>query len=638
MSKISDLLVIILYHNDLYSNEDSPEIEDVEYDKLVNDYLTLGGSYEDISNNQASSKFEKIRHVYEVKSLDKIHSEEEVRAALTELAPGEIQPKLDGITMIVYGKGCLSGQNILDAVWATKGNSNGEGERVDANANKIDHLDAIDGIIYRAEVIMPISEFNRINKERDLKGLKLFKNPRNAAAGMIRNLDPDKVEGLTYIAYNIMGSTDNETKQLQTLKDNGITTVSSIPYTKDNIEECVKYIMEYNELYRRTLNYEIDGLVIKSNIDNAINIFGKTGHHNKNAVAFKFDTVGMWVKIKEIVVQPGRTGQLTPVAIFETVQILGSDVSRATLVNQAYIIKLGVTSDCEVYVVKANDIIPKILEVRNAVGDIFLIPGEICPECGKPLTVKGANIFCLNKDCKSNVIGMTNHFAKRDSLDIEDLSILTVTKMYDAGLLKTPYDLFMMSMADLLELDGFAEKSAGTMYRNIRKSRKSPLNKFLYAAGVPLVGRTVSNDISNKLLTLQAIIDDIVSGCKIIGSIDGIGKEITKSLFNNMIMITTLASFVSPISIERQEVVEPLPEEDRLTIVFTGNFTLPQKYFEGIAKLNGHKVASAVSKKTNYLVNNDINSKSSKNEKAKSVGVPIISEEYFMEIMDKKGE
>ena len=630
-SRKEELLFIIRSHDNLYYNEDTQVISDPAYDELVKEYLSLGGSLDDIAKGEASPDLPKVKHPYPVKSLDKIHTREEVVEALIRLAPGVIQPKLDGITMITYGTETINDASNDKPIWATKGDGGEEGENVSNTASKVPNLLAIHRVAYRSEVFMPIPMFRAINEKRIEAGLKLFKNPRNAAAGMIRHKTADKVEGLHYMAYNIMGSTLSETDQLLLLKEKGITIVPSASYTIDNVEEMADYIMSYNEEQRYKLDYEVDGLVIKSDIPNSRVIFGETGHHYKNAAAFKFETTGGWTKLKEVVWSIGRTGQVTPVAIFEPIEILGSSVERATLSNYDGIVKLGLTNDCFVYVVKANDIIPKILKVKDAIGDIIPRPVAVCQTCGEGTVIMGANIYCLNPLCEANIIAKTNHFARKDALNISGLSIETIRKMFKRGMLENEYSLFNITYEDILDLDGFAEKSATTLYNKIQKSKKAPLNKFLYAASVPLVGRTVSKDIAEKLGSYDNVMNDIADGCPQIKEIDGVGKEIVASLIAHSKLFGDLWNYVTPTNVLKKEKIEPIGEQ--LSFVFTGSFTNPQGYYEDLAKSAGHKVSSAVSSSTSYLVNNDINSTSSKNAKAKELGKPIISEDEFTKLI-----
>lgn len=633
MSKKKDLLLKIRYHNDLYSNQDTEEIDDLTYDGLVSKYISLGGSFDDIAEVKSSNSYEKVRHPYDVKSLDKIHTEEEVRAALIRFCPGEIQPKIDGLTLLVYGKDSSLEPGFEDEVWSTKG-SYGEGEKVNHNATKIENCIAVDGIVYRAEVFMPKSKFKEINLRRVSEGLKPFKNARNAAAGMVRALDESKVEGLSYMAYNIMGSTATEKYQLFMLQGQGVDIVDSFSYDEKDIEDAVKFIMTYNELKREDLDYEIDGLVIKSNAENSINTFGKTGHHYKNAVAFKFPSIPQWTKLLRVVQQVGRTGQITPVAEFEPLDILGGTVRRATLFNHGIMTKLGVTTDCMIEVIKANDVIPKVVAVRDSIGEAF--PQiTVCPTCGEPVTQKGANIFCTNLDCDSNIMGKTNHMTKKEALAITGLAIKTIEKLCDEGFIITPCDLFDVTVEDILTIDGFLLKSATKLYNKIQSCRVVPLTNFLYAAGLPLVGRTASKDIAEKLGSLDAVMKDIVfDDCKEIITIGGIGEETISSLKANVQLIVTLAKFVTPLDMPKQIKIEPVGE--LLKFVFTGDFTNGQKYYEELAKSKGHKVSGAVSGSTNYLVNNDIDSPSSKNKKAKELGKPIISELDFLELLNER--
>ena len=627
----SEILITITYHDNLYYNNDNPEISDEEYDDLVKQFLAVGGSFDDIAKGDVSSEFDRVTHLYPIKSLDKIHTEDEVRSALIKLAPGEIQPKIDGLTMVVYGDDTVS----PEAIFATKGTGT-VGENVNKTGSVIPKLTPIRGLTYRTEVFMPISEFNKLNEERVSQGLEPHKNPRNAAAGMIRTLDNTRVKGLTYMAYNILGTDKIESDQIKMLKTCGLITVPSLSYTMANIEEAVTFMMTYNDTRRAKLDYEIDGLVIKTNIPNSLEVFGSTGHHPKNAIAFKFPSQGADTTLERVVWQVGRTGQITPVAEFTPIEIMGSTVSRATLHNYDNIAKLGLSESCWVHVIKANDVIPKITRCFSATG--LMIPLlRYCPECGNSVTHKGANVYCINAECKAFIIARTTHLTKREALDIDGLSVKTIEKMFETGVLKKPYDLFTLTVDDLLSLPGFAKKSAEKTYKTIQDARTVELNRFIYAAGIPLVGRTVSKDIANKLLTYNAIIQDIASNqCTQIRSIPGIGTEILTALISNMKTLVDFSYYVKPIDKEVPTVAPVSKSFARhYNFVITGKLTNVRSMYEDLCNQLGHILQKGVNSSTDYLVNNDINSPSSKNMRAKELNIPIITEATFLKILNE---
>lgn len=604
MDRKQELYSILLNHINKYYVDDDPEIDDTEYDELVEEYISLGGTREDLPLGQVDSKFEKVNHVFEIKSLDKVNEKEKLIKRMTELAPGVIQPKLDGLTIVIYPDGTLDVVNSNgDVVYSTRGTGK-VGENISHTAKMIPGLHIPNNKnIVRVEAYMPISEFNRINLERAKQGLKLLKNTRNAAAGMLRNTDASKIEGLTYMAYNIIGSKLCETEQLNILKNTGFKTIGYYPFTKDNVEKAAEWILHFHENERDKLDYDIDGLVIKSNIPNALEVYGETGHHPKSMIAYKFPPKGEWTTLNEVVWQIGRTGECCPVAVFKMIDLLGADVERATLHNWNYIQKHGVYIGCRIYVIKANDVIPKVLKAEtdlSGYGALIRKPTK-CPICDKPLMEKGAKLFCTNIDCKGRTIGRVVHMAKKEALDITGLSFKTVEKMYEANMIKTPYDIFKVSAEQIEQLEGYAKKSAKTLYKNIQNARESSLQGFLYAAGAPLVGKTASEDIANKLHSFNKIVADVsANNCGEIIKIDGIGKEIVESIQSYLKWFVDLYTYVKP-AIVPYSPASPTPKE-QLTFVITGTFECKRKDIEKVIKKYGHKTSGSVSKKTNHLV------------------------------------
>lgn len=583
-----DLKKLLDYHDNLYYNKDSPELTDAEYDSLKRQY----GEYEYVPG-EASSDLTRVKHTSPISSLEKVNDLDNLEKAMRRLAPFIIQPKLDGLTVVAYPD-----------IMATRGN--GEyGEDISNTASQIigfDNAIAIKQPV-RMEAFIKKSTFLSINKMREIHGGDPFKNPRNAVAGMLRNKDATKVTGVSYMAYNIVGSTDKETEQLHILQKHNFSVVSSFKNPRNNsavfeegdIPAAIKLIRGFD---RDGLDYEIDGLVIKSNRENSLELFGATGHHPKNAVAYKFEPEGEWTKLIDVVWQVGRTGKVTPVAIIEPVEILGSAISRVTLHNESIINALNINIGCDVYVIKANDVIPAIIEcVPHGVDELW-IPSE-CPCCGSKLNKVKDQLFCIAPDCETKTAGGIVHLAKRDALDIEGLSEETASKMVDKGL-GHPFDIFNLSLNDILELPGFAKRSAEKLYDNIQKARKADLNRFLYAAAVPGIGRSASRDIANHFGSLKNFLENIEDT----SNIPGIGDIMMQSIRDYNYLWYELAQHVTP----RDMSIEKKTSPDKvLTIVITGTFMdgdrkVSRKEIEDIIRSSGHKTSGSVSKNTDIIM------------------------------------
>lgn len=590
---ILELKELIDYHNHKYHVEDYPEITDEEFDALVKEYISLGGEFSDIALGDVSDKLNKVKHSFNILSLDKVSEKDNLRRHMERLCPGVVQPKIDGLTVVHYGE---------QDIFATRGNGQ-LGEDI-TNTASVVIPSSIKNNKYpvRIEVYMPISVFHEINLERIESGLKPFKNPRNAAAGMLRNDNSDKVKGLDYFAYNIVGTTMSESDQLALLVQMGYKTAPSYEYDTNNLENALEWIT--NGVDRSKLDFEIDGMVVKSNIDNAHDVFGETSHHPRSMVAYKFPSQGKWTKLKEIKWQIGRMGTVSPVGIIEPVDILGSTVKRVTLHNYDYIKQLNLSIGDEVFVVKANDVIPK-LTLNNNKDQGDCVPCiKNCPDCGASVFKEGANLYCSNLSCISKTKRRVVHMAKMEALDIPGLSTQTVSKLMDIGFVRKPTDIFKLEVEDIEKLQGYAHKSASSLYNNIQKARTVDLDQFIYSVGAPLVGKKVSKQIRENYGNFTDFIYDIKTNQNPkIQDIEGIGPEIVKSVKDNLAAFLEMHQYVQP---REHEVVSNKPIGDVINFVITGKFAIHSRSdVSDYITSKGHKVSSSVSKKTDYLVCGD---------------------------------
>lgn len=666
------LEALLKYHDDKYYNQDDPEISDAQYDALKNSYVELYGEYNYVPG-EASTNLKTYNHTTNVSSLDKVQitDVEKLKSHIHRLWPVIIQPKMDGLTVVTYpiSNGSL-GYSKLEHV--TRGNGS-VGEIITDKMQKVLGV-GTSGVAQhlpiRSEVVMLKSEFNKINEERIANGEKPFKNTRNAAAGMLRQLDPSKVKGLKAFAYNIIFEEENNLSacQIDILKNewNWNTVDTYIPETE---EDALNYILSYEEEYRADLDYDIDGLVIKHNGEK---VFGYTGHHPKGAVAIKFKAKGEWTTLIRIVWQVGRTGKITPVAEFEPIDLDGSTVTRATLHNYGIIETLGLTRIAyrgkydpitRVLVVKANDVIPAIIAVKHPTeGDYtkFIDEPKECPVCSGKVEKINDQLFCINPNCESKVTGRLVHLAQKDAFDIEGLSEETAKKLIakyrnnmqmligeclqkldgtgDYVKLSEEYEdklnnmhpsfIYDLSLDDIKDLPGFAEKSATKLYNEIRKSLTIPFNKFLYGCGIPLIGRSISKDIAEFYYEKEGISEfinflaDYENDFKLLREMHGIGSEMINSLKEN------LDTMLDPFGNYDFEITDVIPKKkatNQLTFVITGEFDIPRKDIKAMIEEAGHKVSGSVSSKTSYLLAAPGEENTAKYKKAVSLETPILN-------------
>lgn len=651
------LEALLKYHDDKYYNQDNPEISDAQYDALKNSYVELYGEYNYVPG-EASANLKKYEHTTNVSSLDKVQitDVENLKKHIQRLWPIVIQPKMDGLTVVSYpDEDVTRGNGSIGEVITEKM------KYVVGTGNRI-------GFPIRSEVVMLKSEFNRINEERIANGEEPFKNTRNAAAGMLRQLDPSKVKGLKAFAYNIIYQEERNDSYAQILSLNSWNWNTVDTYIPETEEDALNFILEYEDKYRGSLDYDIDGLVIKHNGSKE---FGYTGHHPKGAVAIKFEAKGQWTTLNRIVWQVGRTGKITPVAEFDPIDLEGSTVTRATLHNYGIIEALGLTEMLykgkydpvtQVKVIKANDVIPAIIEVNHPnTGDYIkkIIEPKECPVCKGGVEKINDQLFCTNPNCESKVVGRLVHLAQKDAFNIEGLSEETAKKLIakyrlilettlhqmdmaeEAGELVEEYHLvenklytmhpsfiYDLSLDDIKSMPGFADKSATKLYNEIRNSLTIPFNRFLYGCGIPLIGRSISKDIAEFYYDkpgsseFYAFLLDYNNDFKLLRQMNGIGTEMINSLKSN------LDTMLDPFGYYDFEITDVIPKKkatNQLTFVITGEFEIPRKEIKEMIESAGHKVSGSVSSKTNYLLAAPGEEGTTKYKKAISLNTPIIN-------------
>lgn len=595
-----------------YYNKGEALVSDAEYDSLKTQYLkSINQNEYNYVPGEATSN-SKVTHKYPVLSLDKVqmNDTETLRKRLTEVFPVVIQPKFDGLTGVYYGD---------EDIYVSRGNGKiGDDITIKVKAG-VKGLGERQDYIVRGEILMLKSEFESINKERIAKGEEPFKNPRNATAGMLRNDDLSKIKGLYFYAYNILAEEGEMSfeEEMQILKENGwITPINYIPET---VDDAIEYLTSFN---RNSLDYEIDGLVAK-HIGNKK--FGFTAHHPKNSIAIKSEQTGVWSVLESVEWSTGKTGIVAPVANIKPVDILGSTVSRVTLHNIDYINSFSLAIGKEIRVIKANEIIPRIIESKGEGLKTIGVP-DICPSCGSKTEFENNILYCKNPECEAQLSNKIINLASREGLNIEGLSEATVEKMIDYAKknnVKLKLTLpFVFQLKDILKLEGFKDKSATKLYNNIQKAKNPELKNYIYATNIPLLGKSTSEDIANTLLTLDNLVEDCKDCFKKTSRIKGIGKELINNLniYGSAILKEFDEANIVPKSVAKKKVAE-----NQLTIVITGSFDIPRKEIEKIIKDAGHKTSGSVSAKTSILLASEGEESSSKYKKAVSLNTKIIN-------------
>lgn len=627
------------YEEAYYSGESL--VSDEEYDVLKEQYVSQYGEY-DFVPSEGDTGFKRVKHLYPLKSLDKVQlsDKDKLRKEITRLWPVVIMPKFDGLSIEIQP----------NLKFITRGNGE-KGDDVTAQCMQITDIDELKGLKFenngplRAEIIMTHSDFNTLNAERETAGLKLYDNCRNTAAGMLRNLDLNKVKGLTVMIYENLGSTSAHSLSIQAIES---TIGQDVLDRTDNIRITPVYkpvdidaafnFLDNLENFRKLIDYDIDGWVVKSDLDNSLEHFGGyTGHHPKNAFSVKGEAKGAWTKINSITWQVGKEN-ITPVAELEPVYIDGSTISRATLHNVSFLKAIGLNDiiinggRTLVKVVKANDVIPKIIKVKREYDseevaiDTVQAPTK-CPICGGETAIKDSDsdseiLICTNEDCSAKIQAKAELMASRDALDITGLSEGTIAKILDTYEVNSHEEILSITKEHLLALDGFAEKSAQSLYDAIQKAiKKQSIDKVLYASAIPLIGKSTAKDIC-KVYTIEELSNILAKSdtdaVKDLCKIKGIGKETANSLVKHkdkFILMFVAINEVTDIAVKDNN-----PNKEQYSICITGQ----REPFKTIIESAGHKVTSSVSKKTKALIAADGDLTTSKAIKAIELKIPII--------------
>lgn len=653
-------------HNEyLYYVLDAPEITDAEYDRMMVRLRELEARYPDSIpadsptqrvGGRASSQFTEVRHLEPLLSLGNVFSAEELRAFDERVRSGlpagskveyVMEPKIDGLACsLIYENGKLVRA-------ATRGDGV-VGENVTANVRtirsipltlKVPEGEAVPELLdVRGEVYMPRQAFMRLNEQRAERGESEFANPRNAAAGSLRQLDPQVTasRSLSFFSYYLVGegAQPKHSESLALLAHYGFK-VSENYKVVENIDEAIKYIGDFNEL-RQGLSYDTDGAVIKVNDVYQQRILGATGKDPRWATAYKYPPEQAETTLEDIDWRVGRTGVLTPTAVLTPVKLSGSVISRATLHNEDFIRAKDIRIGDRVVINKAGEIIPEVLRVvvekRTGVEKEVEIP-SVCPECGWRVERQGeeAAIRCTNPHCPALGREGLIHFGSRDAMNIDGCGPSVINALLDAGLVRDAADLYSLRKEDLLKLERMGEKSADNLLAALAESKKNELDKLLFALGIRHVGAKVARILATEFGSMEKLQQ---AQPEELAQIRDIGDKIAESAVTwlnvpaNIDLVERLAAAGLTMTF-----TPPASQEDNpffgKTLVFTGTMpTLGRAEAKTMAQDVGAKVSGSVSKKTDYVIAGA--EAGSKLEKAQQLGVTVIDEAEFLRLL--KGE
>jgi DNA ligase (NAD+) len=661
--RIDELRAVIRHHDELYYVKNRPEISDSEYDRLFRELVELETAHPDLITNDSPTQrvgaaplaeLGKVLHEKPMLSLDSITDRADVlafdarvkRDLKAESIAYTVEPKYDGLSVeLVYDRGIF-------VRGATRGDGT-TGEEVTVNLRTIRSLPlqlrsgtVPDHLVVRGEVYMRLDEFQHLNRRITERGEEPFANPRNAASGALRQLDSRITAGrpLVITCYDIMaisgGPPSGHWTELEALSSWGLP-VPSDRRRCEGINDVIAFHAEI-EAMRESLPYEIDGIVVKVDDRQKQELLGSKSRSPRWAIAFKFAPRKEITQIQDIVVSVGRTGTLTPLALLKPVEVGGVTISRATLHNADEVARKDVRVGDTVKVERAGDVIPAIAERVPVAGDNrsepFRMPDH-CPVCGSAVAREGAYFYCTGQTvCVAQLKGAIEHFASKTALNIDGLGKKTVAQLVDRGLVKNLADLYGLTKAQLLTLDGFAERSASLLLESINRSKQTSLDRFLMGLGIRQVGQHIARVLARHFGDLQALmaadkkrleqIHEI--GPEIAGSLESFfqeerNRQVIRQLFDYGMQIMPLPDTAKPVAPGGSEITGKI-------FVFTGGLQgYEREEAKRLVEKLGGTVTSSVSKRTSYVVAGV--DPGSKLDQARKLGVRVLSEEEFTDLL-----
>ena len=651
--RAQELRRVIEYNNRLYYDQDAPQLEDFQYDDLMRELRQIEAEYPQLVTPDSptqhvggtpSGRFAKVTHTVKMESLLDAFSYDELRDFDRRVRDAGIQPqyvveiKIDGLSCsLEYENGQL--------VRASTRGDGEVGEDVTPNVRAIRSIPktlkegAPAYLEVRGEVYMPHRAFQKLCEEQELQGAAPFKNPRNAAAGSLRQKDPKVTgsRGLGILIFNVQQVRGMEltshAASLDYLKQLGLP-VSPRYHLVDNIEDAIAEIEQIGT-ERAALGFDMDGAVIKVDSLAQRTQLGSTAKFPRWAIAFKYPPEVKETKLLDIEVAVGRTGVLTPTASFEPVTLAGTTVSRATLHNEDFIRQLGLCIGDTIQVRKAGEIIPEVIGVTAHAPEAqpWQMPA-VCPSCGAPVAhlADEAALRCVNPECPAQALRNLIHFASRDAMDIDGLGVAVCTQLVDRGLVRSAADLYTLTREQLLTLDKFKDKSADNLLAAIAHSKENNLDKLLFGLGIRNIGDKAAALLAGHFGTMEAV---AAATAEQICEIDGFGAVMAQSVVEFFAregtadLVRRLAAQGVNMRWQGQVRTDKLAGK---TIVVTGTLpTLSRKEAEAMIVQNGGKASSSVSKKTAYVLAGE--AAGSKLDKARQLGVPVLSEAEFLSMI-----
>ena len=651
--RVSDLRETINYHNRRYYENDAPEIEDFEYDRLLHELIALEEQYPELATadsptkrvgGKADAKFTPVEHAVVMESLQDGFSEEDVRAFDRRVRDAGIdpvyvvEPKIDGLSV------SLEYENGVFVRGSTRGDGR-VGEDITENLRTVRSIPlrlktALPLLEVRGEVYMSKDVFLELTKQQELKDEKPFKNPRNAAAGSLRQKDARitrqrKLDIFVFNVQQIEGETLAAHKQsLDFLRDLGFSTVPFYTECAD-IDAALAEVGRIGDL-RGTLPFDIDGAVIKVNSFAQRDMLGSTSKFPKWALAYKYPPEEKQTVLRDVEINVGRTGVLTPTAVFDPILLAGSTVSRATLHNQDFITEKGICIGDTVTVRKAGDIIPEVVCVNaHADGAVPFVMPTVCPSCGAPVVREEgeAAIRCINPDCPSQLLRTLIHFCSRDAMDIDGMGEAVLETFVQKGMVKNADDLFHLDRDAIAAIDRMGQKSADNLIAAANKAKENDLGSLIFALGIRHIGQKAGALLAERFGSMDALMaaseDDIAA-------IDGFGEIMAKSVAD-FFALPESRDLIEKLKASGVNMTHKSTVVDHrfagLTFVLTGTLSqYTRKEASDIIVALGGKTASSVSKKTSYVLAGE--DAGSKLQKATDLGVTVISEAQFAQMIE----
>lgn len=652
IKRIKELTQRLNRYRDSYYNDSVSEISDHEYDDLFDELKLLEEETNIVMTNspthtvgyEVKSKLEKVKHSHPMLSLDKTKSVDDLKKFAGD-KDCLLMCKMDGLTVLLtYENGKL-----IQA--ETRGNGE-EGEIITHNARAFEniplHIDYTGHLEVEGEAIITYDDFEKINSK--LPENEQYKNPRNLVSGSVRKLDSNIAaqRHIKFIVWKVPTTNDYKenkyfSKRLEEIKSLGFDIVPYLIYFEDSIEHRINTLNSIS----KDLGFPIDGIVMTYNGIPYGESLGTTGHHPKHSLAYKFYDDIYPTRLLDVEFTMGKTGVLTPTAIFEPIEIDGTIVERASLHNISIMKSLGIMSKYQkIGVYKANMIIPQIKYAEEmdcvTVEEAIDIP-NICPICGSKTEIIKDNdteiLICTNPDCKGKLLGKLSHFVSKNAINIDGLSEQTLQKFIDLEWLSSFRDIYYLSehKEEMYKLDGFGKKSVDKLLESIEKSRNTTLDRFIYGLCIPLIGKTASKTIAKEFNNQSEEFYDIWCHGYDFTKLDDFGDTMNNSMQyfirdNYRWIAEFIGEFIFRGSDNDGNVSQVLKGK---TFVITGSLKVYKNREELVTVIerNGGKVSGSVSAKTSYLINNDVESNSSKNRKAHNLGIPIINENDFVQMI-----